>query len=233
MKQNRWSQDDCETLLKAVQKCKNNNRIDWKNVTKYFPGRTPVQCKSQYTAKLHYKSVDKVNMVWDYDANLLLNANVDIYGQNWKFLSESIYSNKVSPEAIRKQYVLISQHIFKKFERFAEFLIQSRITFLDEKTFSFYMICLGLQFKLQKELDGQKQMPRIYDLTPLHKREIKAAKCDKPTYQIFYKKLESSLKIHEVISQLERVIELSPPAVVVYLCQQFDLKCQKIHKLFL
>ncbi|CAL6066691.1 Myb-like_DNA-binding domain-containing protein [Hexamita inflata] len=233
MKQKKWTLADCETLLKAVEKCKNNNRIDWAVVTIFLPGRTPVQCKSQYTAKLHYKSMDKVNMKWDLDANLLLCANIEVFGQNWKLLSEELYFNKVTSQALKKQFILISQHIIKNCEQFVDYLISSQFICLDEKSFSFYMFCIGLRYRLQKELNQYTPMPRIYDIMPNYKSEMSAANSNQLIYQPFYQKLENTFKIHEVIPLIEKMIQLSPYATTIYLCQQFDKQRKTVHKLFL
>ncbi|CAL6074143.1 Myb-like_DNA-binding domain-containing protein [Hexamita inflata] len=241
MTQNKWTQVDCEQLLIAVSNSKINKRINWVKVASHLPGRTPVQCKSQYTAKLHYKSVDKVNMVWDYDANLLLNANVDIYGQNWKFLSESIYSNKVSPEAIRKQYVLVSERININCESYANVLVEHGINYIDEKSLTFYVFCLGLRYRLEENrlrllmnyTEKQVRLPLIYDKMPCSRDEIYAETADQLIYQPYYRKLESALQIHKVIAIIEKLLEQTNPLIIDFLCAQFDLKRKSVHKLFL
>ncbi|CAL6093619.1 Myb-like_DNA-binding domain-containing protein [Hexamita inflata] len=238
-----WSQDDIDLLLKIIEQNRQQKRINWKNVAKQFPGRTLGQCKSYYTAKLMTNS-DKVNTYWDYDANLLLAAFADTYGTRWQFLSENCYQNKITADALRKQFNTV-QKIDKGMAEFTQSVLTVGINKLNQKAFTMYILYLSLDFRLRqtyikmeqatkpKENISDAQLPKVFDAIPMLKRDIYAETADQLIFQPFYKKMEIRLQIHEYISIVEAVIAQTSPEDFKKISNELDAKRKEMHKFFL
>ncbi|CAL6071447.1 Myb-like_DNA-binding domain-containing protein [Hexamita inflata] len=241
----KWTETDISQLLKAIEVNKKNKRINWSLVAYQLPGRTPMQCKSQYTARLHYKSADKVNMVWSYDACLQLSAFCYIYNQDWQFISSSIYENKVTSEALKKQYSMVSLVVQQNMARHAQLLIESGTMYLDKKSMYLYLLIQGLVFRLREtsakiaaQVTPNVQLAKvllhpIYDHVPMLAQEIYAETADQTVFIPFYRFLEQLFRVDELMPVIENMIQTANPSVVLELCHQYDSNRASIHRIFL
>ncbi|CAL6066692.1 Myb-like_DNA-binding domain-containing protein [Hexamita inflata] len=244
----KWTETDISQLLKAIEVSKKNKRVDWSLVAFQIPGRTSVQCKSQYTARLHYKSVDKVNMVWSYNACLQLSAYCYIYNQDWQFISTSIYENKVTSEALKKQYFHVSLTVQQNMARHAQLLIENGSTqtrSLDKKSLYLYLLVQGLSFRLREmavkiaaQISPDVQytkvlLPKIYDHVPMLAQEIYTETADQTVFIPFYRFLEKLFRVEELIPIVENMIQNSNQFLVMDLCHEYDTNRTNIHKIFL
>ncbi|KAI5190247.1 hypothetical protein NEMIN01_0946 [Nematocida minor] len=88
IKHGKWSKEEDDALLEAVEKCKKGN---WKQICKYIPGRTQFQCRERY---LYHIDPNINNNSWteEEDAKLL-----DIVS-----LSEKHVWTKISKEFVNR-----------------------------------------------------------------------------------------------------------------------------------
>ncbi|CAL6074176.1 Myb-like_DNA-binding domain-containing protein [Hexamita inflata] len=244
MPQYKWTEDDIQQLINAVQQSKNDKRINWSKVAEFLPGRTPVQCKSQYTARINYKPTEKVNMVWNYDACVLLSAYVHIYNSNWQFISEIGFKNQIKPDALKKQYTLVSQVIQKNMAKHAEHVLEAKNLHLDRKTFYLYALIQGLNFRLlendAKILAKVSEQPPpkvllapIYEHIPILSAEIYAETAEQTMYMPFYRKLEKEFRLQEVIEIVDKLIAKTDPKLIAKMGHEYDQNRANIHKMFL
>ncbi|CAL6071395.1 Myb-like_DNA-binding domain-containing protein [Hexamita inflata] len=235
MKANRWTSSDCQNLLFAVESCKVNKRVDWNKVATYLPGRTPVQCKSQYTAKLHPKSEEHVNTVWDIDTNLLLSANAIIYNMDWRAISANIFKGNVSPDALRKQYMLNTVRINKNLKATAEYIIATRSPNLNLKNFTLYIFALIGRFRIEHYRAADKstvKLPPIFDQLPTASNFLYSKAPEQKSFEPYYKIIETMLRTDEIIKIMAPVVEQDPQKTK-QLCGEYDKNRANAHKLFM
>ncbi|CAL6007260.1 Myb-like_DNA-binding domain-containing protein [Hexamita inflata] len=239
----KWTQEDMILLEQVIKQNTYDGRINWKKVVEAFPGRTVNQIKAQYKIKGNYQS-SKVNMVWDYDANLLLAAHIDTYGTRWQFLSEQIYNKKVTQEALRKQYSMIQKVDLGMTSYIAKILQTQNVT-LNMKSFTVYTLLLSLNFRICQTNTKLAQLSDphgvfeevklhpIFDQIPTLRDQIINETADQLVFQTFYKKLEDQLQIHNVIAIIGDEIERASPKFVAQLCEQLDQNHRQQHKFLL
>ncbi|CAL6074178.1 Myb-like_DNA-binding domain-containing protein [Hexamita inflata] len=239
MKPIKWTQSDCQNLLIAVKNCKQNKRVDWFRVAAFFPGRTVVQCKSQYTARLHLNSTDeKINMVWDISSNLLLSANALKFNMDWKQISEQVFQSKVSSEALKKQYMLKTVRINQNLQLYAQFIITKQCL-LDTNTFTVYIFALIIRHWLEqyKNINERKhediELPHIFQFLPQTCLCLQTRQPNQIIFESYFKILQQLLRIDEVITTMRQLMQSAKQDQIYTLCSEFDKNRKNTHRLFL
>ncbi|CAL6071393.1 Myb-like_DNA-binding domain-containing protein [Hexamita inflata] len=239
MKPIKWTQSDCQNLLIAVENCKSNKRVDWSKVATFFPGRTAVQCKSQYTARLHLNSNDeKINMVWDISLNLLLSANALKFNMDWKQISEQVFQNKVSVEALKKQYMMKTVKINQNLKLCAERIIRYQCQ-LDTYTFTVYIFALVIRYWLDqyKNMNERKhegvELPHIFQLLPQTCLCLQTRLPNQIIFESYFKILQQLLRIDEVITIMSQLTLNAKKDQIFALCSEFDENRKNTHRQFL
>lgn len=75
-----WSAEEASYLTKVTEQCKQNGKINWERVSKYFPNNHLTQLKSYFQKELRNK---KIYYKWTREEERELMAAVEKLNKNW------------------------------------------------------------------------------------------------------------------------------------------------------
>ena len=100
---------------------RSKNRTNWIEVAKLFPGRTPKQCKDQYTNRSGAK-LERKNIEWGIQQLKWVYQYVTLHRKRWGFIAEKYFNNELTGPAIAYQYSVFTR-LMDSFEEYGRSVI--------------------------------------------------------------------------------------------------------------